>query len=256
MEYVSVSEAKKTPGLRLVLTANIPGPYGEAAKAVLKLRGVDFIPVEQRVMEPNEELREWTGVRNAPVAVLDDEPPLTTWHEILLLGERLGSGPSLLPSDPVERALTLGFSLEICGRDGVGWCTRVILQSPESQKKAPTPAPQTEEIRRAYGIRAEAISSAPDRVRSILGGLAAQLRRQRSVGSPYLVGAQLSAADIYWAFFSLPLAPMAKEDNPVPDWLLARHRGLPQSVTGAVDPDLIRHRDMVLRDHVGLPLDY
>lgn len=257
MKYLSVAEAKDLPGLRLVLTSHIPGPYGEGAKAVLKLRGVDFVAVEQKVMEPNEDLLTWTGVRNAPTAMYNDEPALTTWMDILLLGERLGSGPSLLPSDPLERALALGLTAEICNRDGIAWCTRVLLQAPAAHKAAPPPVPGSDSIRAGYGVRPDAIAIAPDRIRSVLRGLATQLRKQETIGSKYLVGKQLSVADIYWAFFSLPLVPLAKEDNPLlPDWLLARHKGLPSDVTGAVEPILLEHRDMVLRKHVGLPLDF
>ncbi len=48
MEYLSIEEAKGMTGLRLVLTKGVPGPWSEAAKAVLNLRGVHFIAVEQK----------------------------------------------------------------------------------------------------------------------------------------------------------------------------------------------------------------
>ena len=107
MKYLSAAEARNLPGLRLVLTAHMPGPWGEAAKALLSVRQVKYVPVAQAAMEANDDLYAWTGVRNAPVAVLDEEPPQTTWLDILLLAERLGSGTPLLPSDPIERALVL-----------------------------------------------------------------------------------------------------------------------------------------------------
>src|SRR5258706_9477681 len=103
MEYISVAQARKLPGLRLALSAGTPGPWGEAAKAVLKIRKVPFVPVRQHIMAANEELVEWTGFRNAPVAIYDDEPGAAGWIEILMLAERLGSGPSLLPADEIER---------------------------------------------------------------------------------------------------------------------------------------------------------
>ena len=134
MQYLSAAEARNLPGLRLVLTAHMPGPWGEAAKAVLSVRHVKYVPVAQAAMEANDDLYAWTGVRNAPVAVLDEEPPQTTWLEILLLAERLGSGPPLLPSDPLERALVLGFSTEICGADGFGWSRRLQLMGQSSTK--------------------------------------------------------------------------------------------------------------------------
>src|SRR5579862_2208519 len=113
MNYLPVAEARTLKGLRLVLTPHMPGPWGEAAKAVLSARQVKYVPVEQFAMQKNEELFAWTAMRNAPIAIFDEEPPQSTWHEILLLAERLGSGPSLVPEDPVERALALGFSTEI-----------------------------------------------------------------------------------------------------------------------------------------------
>lgn len=254
MKYISVAEARGLKGLRLVLTSHIPGAYGEAAKAILKIRGLDYIPVEQRLLEENKELREWTGVRNAPVAVYDDEPALTTWLEILMLAERLGSGPSLLPADPLERALALGLSTEILGRDGLSWCVRVLLQSPRSQTNNPTPVALSCEVVRNYGVSPEAIANAPGRILSILKGFATQLGRQQKIGSEYLVGDRLSACDVYWACFSNPLLPLAHEDCPMPDWMRARFNGLPPEIRAAIDPALIRHRDMIFRRHIGLPL--
>ena len=73
MEYMSVAKARSMPGLRLVLSAGVPGPWGEAAKAVLKTRHVAFTAVAQEPLAPNLELRAWTGSRNAPIAVYDDD---------------------------------------------------------------------------------------------------------------------------------------------------------------------------------------
>ena len=71
-------------------------------------------------METNDDLFAWTGMRNAPIAVLDDEPPQSTWHEILLLAERVGSGPSLMPTDP-HRARLDGWLLHRNLRTGWLW---------------------------------------------------------------------------------------------------------------------------------------
>ena len=45
MDYISVEEAINAPGLRLVLSAGLPGPWGEAAKAILSYKGLEFTPV-------------------------------------------------------------------------------------------------------------------------------------------------------------------------------------------------------------------
>ena len=45
MNYISVAEARKLPGLRLILSVRVPNPWAESAKAVLSARGVKYIPL-------------------------------------------------------------------------------------------------------------------------------------------------------------------------------------------------------------------
>jgi len=211
---------------------------------------VPYKPVAQILMEPNEDLVAWTGVRNAPVAVYEDEPPASGWLEILLLAERLGSGPSLLPDDPIERALSLGFSTEICGPEGLLWSRRLMMMGGAGGRGAGAP----ENIRRAYGLRPEAVEKAPARVISILGGLAEQLRRQRAAGSEYLVGSRLSACDVHWACFSVAFRPLPDEDCPMPAQVRQTYANMDPQIAAALDPELIKHRDMIFQRHIGLPL--
>src|SRR6516165_10757416 len=162
MKYLKVAEARDLPGLRLVLTAHMPGPWGEAAKYILGARNIDFVPVEQLAMETNDDLFAWTGVRNAPIAMYEEEPPASTWLEILLLAERLGSGPSLIPDDEIDRALMMGFSTEICGPDGFGWSRRLELMG-RSSVRNPSPTGKYDMTRmiRSYGVTPETIARAP-----------------------------------------------------------------------------------------------
>lgn len=256
MRYLSVAEARQAPGLRLVLTANMPGPWGEAAKAVLSVRQVSYIPVAQAAMESNDELYAWTGVRNAPVAVFNDEQALTSWLDILLLAERLGSGPDLLPGDPLERAQVLGLCTEICGSDGFGWSRRLELMGRSSTQNPPGAHFDMARMVRMYGVRAEAIARAPARMVSIMKGLTTQLRRQQAAGSEYLVGHEVRACDLYWACFSLFVAPLAPQECAMPDFMRANYSHLTPELEAALDPMLLRHRDMVFRRHIGLPLDF
>ena len=109
MEYQSVEAGQAASGLRLVLSAGVPGPWGEAAKAVFKLRDVPFTPVAQVGGGENPELVEWTRHRNAPIAMYNDEAPRVRWLEIVELAERLGSGASLLPEDIEDRMRMVGI---------------------------------------------------------------------------------------------------------------------------------------------------
>ncbi|MFA7441244.1 MAG: glutathione binding-like protein [Sphingomonadaceae bacterium] len=258
MEYFSVAEGRKLSGLRLVLTANVPGPWGESAKAIFAARNVPYAAVAQVAMEANDDLFAWTGYRNAPIAILDDEPPLTGWLDIVMLAERLGSGPSLLPEAGRDRALCIGFSNEICGRGGLGWERRIpILEKVYGNAPLSDDAPPRQhEVLRQYGYSRTAVAAASVRMANILTALAAQLGSQAAAGSDYLVGDRLSVLDIHWACFSNMFSPLPRDVNPMPDYLWPLYSELPDAVAAALDPALLKHRDRIYNRHIGLPLDY
>src|SRR4051812_22037721 len=104
MDYLSVEDAMKRDGVRLVLTAGVPGPWGEAAKNIFHVKALTYAPVAQHAGMPNDELVGWTGCANAPVAIYNDEAPRSGWSEILMLAERLAAEPRLIPDDSEERA--------------------------------------------------------------------------------------------------------------------------------------------------------
>jgi glutathione S-transferase len=256
MEYKSVAEARGMKGLRLVLSAGVPGPWGIAAKAIFASREVPFVPVRQEIMQPNEELVAWTGRRNAPIAVYDDEPGLDNWLDIVMLAERLGSGPSLLPDDPVDEALALGFSAQICGHGGYGWSRRLGMARPDTESMPADLQAKRDAMMGAYGMRGEAIAAAPQRVIRILQGLAQQLHRQRAAGSDYLVGDRLGACDIHWACFSQMAGPLTMDECPFPPGMREMYDHMSPEVRAACDPILIEHRDRVFARHIGLPLQF
>ena len=56
MEYLTIEQARERQGLRLVLSRGVPGPWGEAAKALFRLRNVEFTPVAQIAGDVNAAL--------------------------------------------------------------------------------------------------------------------------------------------------------------------------------------------------------
>jgi len=88
MNYVDVDVARSLPGVRLVLTAGFPGPWGQAVKKMFELKSIAYVAVAQYAGQDNAALREWVGIRNAPVIVTDDQPPLSTSFEAIMFAER------------------------------------------------------------------------------------------------------------------------------------------------------------------------
>lgn len=259
MQYVSVAEAKKMRGLRLVLSTHVPGPWGESAKALFNARKVAFTPVEQIIFAQNNELCEWTGgIRNAPIAMWDDDLPVHGWLDLVMLAERLGSGPSLLPATSADRALALGLSAELCAPWGFGWMRRLLIFEKNYEGKEPHELPpELAATLRAYGYSRAAMAPARRRIEDILGNLADQIERQNSAGSRYFVGKEPSAIDYHWACFSQMVAPLdaARQPN-IPDWLVEKYSDIDAGIAQALRPSLIAHRDMIFQDHIGLPLDF
>lgn len=137
MDYLSISDAQQQTGLRLVLTRGVPGPWSEAAKAVLDLRHVAYQAVEQQGGRKNLDLVAWTGHRNAPIALYNHEPPRVRWLEILDLAERLGSGESLVPKALDARIFMVGLINEIAGERGFAWNARLLMLNAGYEAQGP-----------------------------------------------------------------------------------------------------------------------
>ena len=259
MHYVSVAEARLLSGLRLVLSANVPGPWSESAKAVLRARAVDFVAVEQIVGGANEDLRAWTGgIRNAPIAMLDDQPPVHGWLDLVMLAERLGTGRSLLPAGTDDRLTAFGISCELCAPDGFGWARRLLMFDGSYGGRDPDSfEPHIRSMLDQYGFGPEAVDAARTRLVDILTSLSKRLYAQRSAGSKYLVGNAVSMPDYHWACFSQMVAPLPTRDQPaMPAWLTEKYSDIDEQIRGALDPILIEHRDHIFQNHIGLPLEF
>ncbi len=256
-DWIDVAEAKSRPGLRLVLTRGVPGPWGEAAKGVFRAKGIAFDKVTQVGGQPNDALFEWLGHRNAPIAVYEDERPRTGWAEILALAERLAPEPSLVPADPEDRAVFSGLAHELLGVDGFGWNRRLMLFRRSVGEGEVPPAVQQAMGRMLvqYDYSPEAARRAPVRVAGILGVLAARLARQHQAGRRYLVGDGLSAVDLYWAAMAAMLDPLPEAQGPMGDGMRGLYASTDPVVAAALDPALLEHRDLVYAEHLGLPVD-
>jgi glutathione S-transferase len=250
--YISVQEARARSGLRMVVVGNVPSPWGEAAKGILHIKGIEWAAV--RLVYDDEALKEWAGQRSGPVAIYDNEPPRAGWAEILLLAERLAPTPSLLPADPAERALMFGISHELCGQAGLGWSRRLQLIEARAHNAGGFPEQVARYLGKKYGYRPEAGAAATSRVVALLGMLAARLRSQRERGSRYYVGRSLSAADVYGATCMALFRPLPPEQCVMSEPTRAAFGTRDAQTEAALDPLLLEHRDMMYAEHLELPL--
>jgi glutathione S-transferase len=251
-EYVSVDEAIARRGLRMVVVGGIPSPWGEAAKGILHIKGLDWAAV--RLVYDSEPLKAWAGQRSGPVAIYDDERPRAGWAEILLLAERLAPVPSLLPRDAGERALAFGLAHEICGEDGLGWTRRLQLIHAGLQDAGGFAPRVAGYLAKKYGYSPEAGSAAGARVVALLGMLATRLKAQRAAGSRFYVGNALSAVDVYSATFMALLSPLPPSQCAMDAGSRAALETLDAATDAALDPMLLEHRDMMYREWLALPL--
>ena len=251
-QYVSVDEAIKRSGVRMVVVGGVPSPWGEAAKGILHIKGIDWTAV--RLAYDSEPLKDWAGQRSGPVAIYDDERPRAGWAEILLLAERLAPTPPLLPGDAAERALVFGLAHEICGEDGLGWTRRLQLIHAGLQSAGGFPQRVAAYLARKYGYSPEAGAAAGARVHDLLGMLAARLTAQRQAGSRYYVGDTLTAVDVYSATFMALLHPLPQAQCAMDADTRRAFETLDAPTEAALDPMLLEHRDMMYRERLASPL--
>jgi glutathione S-transferase len=253
MEYLTVEQARSQSGLRLVLTRGVPGPWSEAAKAMLQLRKVSYTPVQQLAADENVELVEWTRHRNAPIALYENEAPRVRWLELLDLAERLGSGPSLVPSNRADRMFMIGLINEIAGEGGMAWNARLLMfnESLAAQGSDASKNPMFAE----YQYSAGAVEESKLKLEGLFDYLASHIKAQHEKESLYLVGSQLTAADVYWAYFSNMLELLPSQHCPVSDGLRHVWGVLAKSIS-AYDPVLIEQRNNIFAEHLVLPLDF
>jgi glutathione S-transferase len=251
-EYVSVEEAIKRRGARMVVVADVPSPWGEAAKGILHIKGIEWVAL--RLTYDNERLKEWAGQRSAPVLVYENERPRSGWAEILLLAERLAPAPSLVPTNPADRALAFGLAHEICGEGGLGWSRRLQLVHAGLHNAGGFPERIAKYLGKKYGYTPEVGAAAGPRVAELLSMLTARLKAQRQAGSRYYVGNSLTLTDVYSATFVALFDPLPPEQCKMDASTRAAFASRDADTDAARDPILFEHRDMIYGEYLELPL--
>ena len=249
-EYVSVEEAIARDGLRMVVVGGVASPWGEAAKGLFHIKGLDWVAV--RLAYDSEPLLQWAGQRSGPVAIYGEEAPRAGWREILLLAERLAPEPRLLPEEAAEREQVLALAGAICGEGGLCWTRRLQLVEAGLHDQGGFGARVAAYL--AKNAAQEAGARAGAKVIGMLGDLAAQLRTQRAAGSDYFIGDALTAADVYAAAAMGMFKPLPAAVCDMVPATRAALETLDAPTAAALDPVLLAHRDMMYSRHLAMPL--
>jgi hypothetical protein len=89
LRYLSLDEIRVTKGLRIVLVQGMPSPWGQAAKTIFEIKGLDYVAAPFIPFAANPEIVAWSGEDSAPIVAWRDEKPIHRWIDILNLAERL-----------------------------------------------------------------------------------------------------------------------------------------------------------------------
>lgn len=251
-EYLDVETAIKRDGLRMVVVGNVPSPWGEAAKGLFHIKGIEWSAV--RLVYDSPELEGWAGQLSGPVAVLNGEPPINGWQDILHLAERLAPDPRLLPEDPDDRDLALEIAGEICGPGGLSWTRRLQLIHAGLSGGNGFIEPVAKYLGRKYGYSVEDGEAAEERVISLLNKLSARLRSQKAAGNEFYLGEEMTAVDVYAATSMAVFAPLPQEECRMGEAVRRAFESRTPGIEAALDDILLDHRDMMYRRFLERPL--
>jgi glutathione S-transferase len=255
-EYIDVQQARTMPGLRLVLTPGVPGPWGEAAKGILHIKKLPYVKARQELGGENLPLKDWTAQTRAPVMIWNNERPRSIWIDQLNLAERLQPNPPLVPAEIDNRMLMFGYANEICGENGFAWSKRLMMIHDGVGGPNESARQLASYLSGKYGYDATAAKAAPDRIAGILRSLTARLDQQRASGSRFFIGNSLTALDIYWTTFAALLEPLPDELCLMPAGFRRAYTNTDPTIKAASAPILFEHRDYIYKNFLELPLDF
>ena len=255
-DWITPEEATEAKGLRLVLTTSVPGPWGESAKALFHVKSIPHRRVSQEGGGDNQALVAWTGERNAPQAVLDDEKTCSYWRDIIELAERIEADPPLCPDSDEERDRMFHLIALLADEDGLGWQRRLMLFGPMMALPEDHPGHQmVAGMAHQYGYSPEAEAEAPGRASGILEQFSRQYQDNLDAGHAFLIGDRLSALDLYWAGFAALIEPLPEAICPMPDMIRASYLCTHPEIRAALHPGLLAHRDAIYEQWLEVPLD-
>lgn len=250
MEYRDINEVISSDGLRIVLLRGYPSPWGQAAKAMMEYKGLNYTKGALEAGGENAAVVAWSGTNSAPVVAWNDEAPLNRWDDILLLLERLAPDRPVVPDDQSQRARFFGIAHAICGQLGFGWNWRLDGTHTRVQDGG---SPGV--IGEKYGYNETDGALASQRSIEFIRYLGDILNAQAERGSEFILGDTVTALDFYWAAFSNLAAIPSPEVCPLDPAIRPFFEQASPQIREALDPVLIEHRDRILHTCFKIPME-
>lgn len=246
-DYIEFEDAVAAEGLRMTVVSQVPSPWGEAAKGIFHVKGLSWSAV--RLDASNRDMTKWARSASAPAVFNGKEAPRSGWEDILLLAERLAPDPTLLPADPLERALAMGIAHEICGEGGLGWARRLHLVHLGLKGEGGFAELPAQYLAQKYGYSTEGHgplsgAAAHGRVIEVLTMLAGRLAAQQVKGQEYFFDCGMTAVDIYVATFAGLLQPLPEDVCAMRPATRAAFETVDDETLAAAG-GLLAHRDMM-----------
>jgi glutathione S-transferase len=256
INYISFEQAQQEAGLRMIVVKGLPSPWGEAAKGLFHIKQLTWAATYH---DPSSrEMSAWSGSRSAPVDIYNDEQPLASWLDILLLAERLAPEPALLPTEPEQRESAIALCEKICGEMGLGWSRRLDSVhkglNGKSLAEGGYPQPIAGYLAKKYGYDKSQADTYGQRTIELLTLLTDTLKKQQETGSKYYSGNRISAIDIYSATFMACFKPLPEEQCAMHQPIRSVFAALDEKTKVALDPVLLDHRDYIYNNYLVLPL--
>mmetsp|Transcript_18897 Transcript_18897/g.43921 ORF Transcript_18897/g.43921 Transcript_18897/m.43921 type:complete len:259 (-) Transcript_18897:106-882(-) len=242
-KFIPLAEAAAMKeGLRCTGVPGLPGVWLVAIKSLYHVKQIPVIHVDHPAGD-QEELFQLTSQKSNPVTWWADEHPRSAWLEQVMLAERVGSGPTIIPEDPAIRAEVIGLCDTALGSPG-GLCfekRNLMMSAGPFAKK--------------YYWSEDMKSKAPARVAAILNFVDGILQKQKAKGSKFLVGDSLTAADVCWACALIIVAPPPEDIMPRYEsakGLVSAFETNPPEVSAAISPLLLEHQCYILQEFCDL----
>ena len=253
-DFISLDEAAEMEsGTRVTFIPGMQALYAEALKNICYVKEIPLIRALHPLMGIDKEtgedrqarLYELTSQTSLPTMFHDQDRPRNVWIEQLSLAENIGKddSPKLIPDNLQDRVDMFGLCAVILGEDGLVWNIRILNDSPLARK---------------YGYSEKGSSEATGKIVDIIDLINNRLDDQEKIGSQYLIGQSLTAADIYWATMLMStiatpedIMPRTEQNQGMLMWFEANSK-IPE-IDNALTEKIRDHQHYILKTYCETP---